>query len=73
MLHGTRSHPTQIFSSLFNRLANVLTTNGFCYCVDPLDCQILHTDAANRVRACSSACCMLSSLFWDVYMCGRST
>lgn len=47
MLRGTRSHPTQLFASLYNRLANVLTSNGFCYCVDPLDCQVLHSDASN--------------------------
>lgn len=47
MLRGTRSHPTQMFSSLYDRLANVLTSNGFCYCVNPRDCQIDHTDTAN--------------------------
>lgn len=47
MLRGTRSHPTQLFASLYDRLANVLTSNGFCYCVNPVDCQVLHSDAAN--------------------------
>lgn len=39
MLHGTRSHPTQLFSTLYDKLANVLTSNGFCFCVDSRDCQ----------------------------------
>lgn len=47
MIHGTRSHPTQLFTSLYNRLANVMTSNGFCFCVDPKDCQVLHSDAQN--------------------------
>lgn len=45
---GMRSHPTQLFSSLYDRLANVLTSNGFCYCVDPTDCQVPHATASNN-------------------------
>jgi hypothetical protein len=40
MLHGTRSHPVQMFSSLYSKLANVMTSNGFCYCVKWGDCQV---------------------------------
>lgn len=58
MLRGTRSHPTQLFSSLYPRLANVLTSNGFCYCVDPLDCQVLHSSDA----ASSSNCSLLETI-----------
>ena len=43
MLHGTRSHPTQMFASLYDKLANVVTSNGFCFCVDWQDCQVLST------------------------------
>jgi hypothetical protein len=43
MTYGTRSHPTQLFSSVYNRLANVMTSNGFCYCVSAADCQVPHT------------------------------
>jgi hypothetical protein len=42
MTHSTRSHPTQEFSSLFSRLGNVHTSNGFCYCLDPEDCRVPH-------------------------------
>jgi hypothetical protein len=42
MLHGTRSHPTQLFADLYDRLANVMTSNGFCFCVNALDCQVLN-------------------------------
>ena len=48
MLHGTRSHPTQLFSSLYPRLANVMTSNGFCYCLAGRDCQVLHSDTVNK-------------------------
>ena len=44
MLHGTRSHPTQLFASMYDRLANVLTSNGFCFCVDWQDCQVAGTN-----------------------------
>ncbi len=40
MIHGTRSHPTQLFVSLYSKLANVMTSNGFCYCVNWRDCQV---------------------------------
>ena len=40
MLHGTRSHPTQLFASLYDRLADVDTSNGFCFCVDSEDCRV---------------------------------
>ena len=40
MLHGTRSHPTQKFASLFGRLADASTSNGFCFCVDAEDCSV---------------------------------
>jgi hypothetical protein len=39
MTHGTRSHPTQLFGSLYPWLASVHTSNGFCFCVDWQDCQ----------------------------------
>lgn len=39
MTHGTRSHPTQLFGSLYPWLAAVHTSNGFCFCVDWQDCQ----------------------------------
>lgn len=42
MIHGTRSHPTQEFRSLYSRLANVHTSNGFCYCLDVEQCQVKH-------------------------------
>ncbi len=48
MLRGTRSHPTQTFISLYPILANIMTSNGFFYCTDIKDCQILHTDNANK-------------------------
>ena len=40
MLHGTRSHPTQAFASLYGKLADVDTSNGFCFCVDSVDCMV---------------------------------
>jgi hypothetical protein len=40
MVHGTRAHPTQAMSSLYERLASVHTSNGFCFCVDWEDCQV---------------------------------
>lgn len=40
MLHGTRSHPTQTFRSLYTKLADASTSNGFCFCVDTTDCQV---------------------------------
>ena len=48
MLHGMRSHPTQLFGSLYDKLANVVTSNGFCYCVSWWDCQVASTDAVNK-------------------------
>jgi hypothetical protein len=40
MIHCTLSHPTQLFDTLYNKLADVSTSNGFCYCVRGSDCQI---------------------------------
>lgn len=48
MLFGTRSHPTQMFSSLYDTLANIITSNGFCFCVNWLDCQIASSSPVNR-------------------------
>ena len=48
MLYGTRSHPTQEFRSLFSRLGNVHTSNGFCYCLNPAQCQVLHSSTENK-------------------------
>lgn len=48
MLHSTRSHPTQMFSNLYDRLANVMTSNGFCYCTNAADCQVLHTSQDSK-------------------------
>jgi hypothetical protein len=31
MLHGTRLHPTKVFGSLYDKLANVVTSNSSCY------------------------------------------
>jgi len=45
MLYGTRSHPTQLFNSLYDKLANVVTSNGFCYCVTWTDCQVLSSSS----------------------------
>ncbi len=56
MTHGTRSHPTQMFSSLFSRLANVHTSNGFCYCLNPVHCQVVHSSAEN------SECTLLETI-----------
>lgn len=47
MIHGTRSHPTQMFSSLFSRLGNIHTSNGFCYCLEASQCQVLHSSSQN--------------------------
>ena len=43
MLFGTRSHPTQRFASLYGKLADVDTSNGFCFCVDSEDCRVSGT------------------------------
>ena len=40
MLFGTRSHPTQLFGSLYSKLADIDTSNGFCFCVDSEDCMV---------------------------------
>lgn len=45
MIHGTRSHPTQEFASLFSRLGNVHTSNGFCFCLEPEQCRLPHSSA----------------------------
>ncbi len=52
MTFGTRSHPTQRFSSLFNKLADVSTSNGFCFCVSWMDCQVESTDSTGN-KECS--------------------
>jgi hypothetical protein len=39
MVHGTRSHPTQLFRNL-TRVATILTSNGFCFCANAADCQL---------------------------------
>lgn len=61
MTHGTRSHPTQLFSSL-GRLANVLTTNGFCFCTREDDCLVSSADPG----ACTLAD-VISSLYDQKY------
>lgn len=38
----------QLFSSLYSRLANVMTSNGFCYCDSVAACQVLHATTTNR-------------------------
>ena len=43
MIYGTRSHPTQLFSSLYTRLGDVHTSNGFCYCLNAAQCQVSHS------------------------------
>jgi hypothetical protein len=48
MTHGTRSHPTQMLASLYDKLADVSTSNGFCYCVDVEDCMVPSDSAVNR-------------------------
>jgi hypothetical protein len=48
MLHGTRSHPTQFFASLYDKLANVITSNGFCYCVDWIDCMVARESTVDK-------------------------
>lgn len=52
MIHGTRSHPTQMFGSLYDKLANILTPNGFCFCVDWQDCQVASSDMSSN-RDCT--------------------
>jgi len=53
MIHGTRSHPTQRFSSLYDKLADVSTSNGFCFCASWMDCQVDAADASATRRECS--------------------
>lgn len=43
MTFGTRAHPTQAFRSLTS-LANVYTSNGFCFCKDLGDCRVSTND-----------------------------
>jgi hypothetical protein len=43
MTFGTRSHPTQKFAYL-EELATILTSNGFCFCKDAVDCRKPITD-----------------------------
>ena len=45
MNYGTRSHPTQKFRTL-ERVAEVFTSNGFCFCKDVGDCSVLHTSGS---------------------------
>jgi hypothetical protein len=59
MLHGTRSHPTQMFASLYDKLANVVTSNGFCYCVRGSDCQI---DGGTEPDAGRRECSLLETI-----------
>jgi hypothetical protein len=56
MTHGTRSHPTQLFRPL-TRVANVVTTNGFCFCADVENCSVLlsdHTDVCSLAQTIQS-------------------
>ena len=62
MLHGTRSHPTQLFSSLYDKLANVLTSNGFCYCVNWKDCQVHFGFFHTHAHTLSLTHCSFSSI-----------
>ena len=48
MIHGTRSHPTQAFESLYDKLANVVTSKGFCFFFNWRDCQVASTSAEGR-------------------------
>lgn len=41
MNYGTRGHPTQLFRYV-SRLAEVFTSNGFCFCSTPEDCNVAH-------------------------------
>jgi hypothetical protein len=54
MLHGTRSHPTQLFASLYNKLANVVTSNGFCFCVSWQDCQVQSSSECSLIDTIKS-------------------
>jgi hypothetical protein len=56
MTHCTRAHPTQAFSSLYSVLADVSTSNGFCFCVDWRDCQVLSSSEQQ------SPCTLLSTV-----------
>ena len=38
----------QLFSSMYPRLANVMTSNGFCYCDSVAACQVPHTASENK-------------------------
>jgi hypothetical protein len=60
MTHGTRSHPTQEFDSLYNALADVSTSNGFCFCVDWRDCQVASSSAS--ASSGSSPCTLLETV-----------
>lgn len=59
MLHGTRSHPTQKFASLYDRLADVSTSNGFCYCVDVEDCMVPSSAAS---QGSNQTCTLLDTI-----------
>lgn len=54
MNHDTRSHPSQLFEPL-RTLANVFTTNGFCFCTDPSDCMVPNNAprSSKKIFACS--------------------
>jgi len=57
MIHGTRSHPTQLFESLYDKLANVVTSNGFCFCVSWKDCQV-----ASNIATAAKNCTLLETI-----------
>jgi hypothetical protein len=46
MTHSTRMHPIMATAPL-TRLATVYTSNGFCFCATPADCQILLNDSTH--------------------------
>lgn len=57
MIHGTLSHPTQLFDTLYNKLADVSTSKGFCYCVDWEDCQVQSVSSTG-----TSSCSLIKTM-----------
>lgn len=66
MLYGTRSHPTQKFSSLYDMLADVSTSNGFCYCVNVRDCMVSSSDPQQTCTLLDTIRSMYDGKFRDV-------
>jgi hypothetical protein len=57
MIHGTLLHPTQLFDTLYNKLADVSTSKGFCYCVDWEDCQVQSVSSTG-----TSSCSLIKTM-----------